>query len=164
MRIISIDPGFERLGIAIIEKELPKKEELVYSECFKTSAKLPHAERLNLIGKRIHEMIAEYSPKALAIEKLFFNTNTSTALGVAEARGVVLYESASAGLNIFEYTPLQIKIAVSGYGRSDKKQMMSMIPRLMSIKKKITSDDEFDAIACGLTCFARENFRKDIHN
>ncbi len=162
MRIISIDPGFERLGIAILEKVSKGKEVLVYSECFKTSSKLPHSERLALIGQKIREIISKFQPKAMALEKLFFNTNATTALAVAEARGVIMYEGATAGLRIFEYTPLQIKIAVTGYGRSEKKSIMLMIPRLIIVDKKIQSDDEFDAIACGLTCFASEIFTASL--
>jgi|SRR5579872_2795054 len=155
-RILAIDPGFERVGIAVLEKEHRSKEKLLYSECFKTSAKLPYSERLFLIGQKIKDIVGEWRPGALVIEKLFFNTNQKTALMVAEARGVIIYEAGVANLSIFEYTPLQIKIAVTGYGRSEKGQVARMIPRLITITKKITSDDEFDAIAVGLTCFASE--------
>jgi crossover junction endodeoxyribonuclease RuvC len=154
MKILSIDPGYERVGIAILEKNTISKEILLYSECFKTSSKIPHNERLLIIGKKVRAIIAEYAPEALAIEKLFFNTNQKTALLVAEARGVIIYEASLTNMPIFEYTPLQVKIAVTGYGRSEKKQMMAMVPRLMQIEKKISSDDEFDAIAIGLTFFA----------
>lgn len=159
MKILAIDPGFERVGIAILEKTEQTKEVLLYSECFKTSAKLAHHERLTRIGEKIGEIINTYKPSVLSIEKLFFNTNTTTALGVAEARGVIIYEASLAKLHIFEYTPLSVKVAVTGYGRSEKKQMMSMIPRLISVEKKISSDDEFDAIALGLTFCA-----SDFHN
>ncbi len=163
MRIISIDPGYERLGIAIMEK-IPKgrgfgKEELVFSECFKTSSKLPHSERLALIGDRIKEVIKKYKPEAMATEKLFFSENQKTALLVSEARGVILYTGTSCGLEVFEYAPTEIKIAVTGYGRSEKRQIISMVQKLISLPKgvtlgKIKSDDEFDAIAIGLTHFA----------
>jgi crossover junction endodeoxyribonuclease RuvC len=113
MRIISIDPGYERLRVAIIQKEKNKREELVFSECFKTSSKLPHAERLTLIGDRIKEIIKKYKPEQMATEKLFFSGNQKTALLVAEARGVILYSGTSQGLEIFEYTPNEVKIAVS---------------------------------------------------
>ena len=159
MKILAIDPGFERIGIAILEKSEKVKETLLYSECFKTSAKLSHPERLQLIGEKISEIIKKYKPTVLSIEKLFFNTNTTTALGVAEARGVIIYEASLAKLKVFEYTPLSVKVAVTGYGRSEKKQMMSMIPKLIHIEKKISSDDEFDAIALGLTFCA-----SDFHN
>lgn len=160
MRIISIDPGYERLGVAIIEKDLPaqagknKREVLVFSECFKTSAKLPHSERLTLIGNRIKEVIKKYKPEALATEKLFFSGNQKTAMLVAEARGVILYSGSSSGLEIFEYTPNEVKIAITGYGRSEKRQIIDMVKKLIDVKKSKESDDEFDAIAIGLTHFA----------
>lgn len=161
MRIISIDPGYERLGIAILEKGTEKalrqaqgKETLIFSECFKTSSKLPHHERLALIGSRIKEIIKKYKPEALATENLFFSGNQKTAMLVAEARGVILYTGSSLGLEIFEYTPNSIKIAITGYGRSEKRQMIDMVKKLITVTSTTNSDDEFDAIAIGLTHFA----------
>ncbi len=149
MRIISIDPGYERLGIAVMEKD-----ELIFSECFRTLAKDPHPVRLGQIHDRIEELLGEYKPEALAIETLFFNTNQKTAMMVSEARGAIISLCASRNLKVFEFTPLQIKVAVTGNGRSDKKQMIKMIPMLLTLPKKIKHDDEYDAIACGLTFFA----------
>ena len=154
MKIISIDPGYERLGVAIIEKNKNDKETLIFSECFKTSAKLPHSERLTLIGNRIKEIIKKYKPEQLATEKLFFSGNQKTAMLVAEARGVILYAGSSSGLEVFEYTPNEVKIAITGYGRSEKRQMIDMVKKLIDVKKSKESDDEFDAIAIGLTHFA----------
>ena len=154
MKSISIDPGYERLGVAVIEKEKNKKENLIFSECFKTSAKLPHHDRLTLIGNRIKEIIKKYKPEKLATEKLFFSGNQKTALLVAESRGVILYTGSSLGLQIFEYTPNEVKIAITGYGRSEKKQMIDMVRKLIVVTSKTKSDDEFDAIAIGLTHFA----------
>ena len=111
MRILAIDPGFERIGIAVLEKENHGKHTLVHSTCFKTSAKLPFHERLNLIGKEIESVIRKYKPQVLAIEKLYFTTNQKTVMGVSEARGVIIYVASSNSLKIFEYTPPQIKIA-----------------------------------------------------
>jgi crossover junction endodeoxyribonuclease RuvC len=158
MRIISIDPGYERLGIAVIEKQPRGKEALLYSACFKTDPKLPHCDRLNLIGGEIARVIAEFKPEALSLEDIFFSTNTKTAITVAEARGVILYEAAKNGLKVFEYGPGQIKVAVTGYGKSDKDAVITMVERLIKIDKKIKHDDEYDAIAVGLTCFATERF------
>ncbi len=158
MRIISIDPGYERLGIAVIEKLPRAKETLLYSDCFKTSSKLDHCERLNLIGTEISRVIKEFAPEALSLESLFFSTNTKTAMTVAEARGVILYEAARNRLKVFEYGPGQIKVAVTGYGKSDKEAVIAMVHRLIKIDKKIRYDDEYDAIAVGLTCFATERF------
>lgn len=156
MRVLSIDPGFERIGIAIIEKTDLKKDKLIYSECFKTSAKIPFPERLKNIGIKIEEIIKKYKPEILAIEKLYFTTNQKTVMGVSEARGTILYVSAKNNLVIYEYTPPQIKLAVTGYGKASKEMIMSMVPKLIEVDKGINSDDELDAIAIGLTCLACE--------
>ncbi|PIQ91339.1 MAG: crossover junction endodeoxyribonuclease RuvC [Parcubacteria group bacterium CG11_big_fil_rev_8_21_14_0_20_39_22] len=157
MRILGIDPGYERLGIAIIEKNTTGKESYVYSECFKTSPKEPHEKRLSLIAKKIESVIEEFLPSTLAIETLFLNTNQKTAFKVSESRGVLIERAATLGLRVFEYTPLQIKTAVTGYGRSDKNQIISMIPRLIDLPKDHkTQDDEYDAIGVALTCIATE--------
>jgi crossover junction endodeoxyribonuclease RuvC len=158
MKILGIDPGFERIGIAIIERKPKAKDALVYSHCFKTSAKIPFHERLTAIGSEIEKIIKKYKPEALAIEKLYFTTNQKTVMGVSEARGVVIYSASRNGLQIFEYTPPQIKVAVTGYGKADKRMVMSMVPRLIDMDKSINSDDELDAIATGLTCLASERF------
>ncbi len=155
MRILGIDPGYERVGIAVLEKNQgDKKEKLIHSECFKTSPSLPHHERLLLIGTQVKKVIEKYAPEALAIETLFFNNNQKTAMLVSEARGVTLYEAAEKGLVVHEYTPLQIKIAVTGYGRGTKEQVTSMVEKLVEIQREIKHDDEYDAIAVALTCFA----------
>lgn len=154
MKILAIDPGYERLGIAILERQPRQKEVLIYSECFKTSAKIPHHRRLTLIGDKIKDIITTFSPKIMATEKLFFSKNQKTALLVAEARGVILYSASSSGLSVFEYTPADIKIAITGYGKSEKKQIINMVKKLIEVPKNKNSDDEFDAIAIGLTHFA----------
>ncbi|MEK7614332.1 MAG: crossover junction endodeoxyribonuclease RuvC [Patescibacteria group bacterium] len=171
MRVLAIDPGFERLGIAVLER-LPapsissrqagdkkmRKEVLIHSECFKTKSSLPFPERLSLLGNRLREIIKKFKPEALAVETLFFTTNQKTAMRVSEARGVIVYEAARTGLPVYEYTPLQIKIAVTGYGKATKEQVNSMVGKLIVIPKKISSDDEMDAIACGITCLAHLKF------
>ncbi|MDQ3014459.1 MAG: crossover junction endodeoxyribonuclease RuvC [bacterium] len=156
MRIIAIDPGYERLGIAIIEKAVKGKEVLLYSSCFQTPKQLAHHERLSMVGQEIARVIKEYKPKALAIESLFFSKNQKTAMQVAETRGVILYEASRHGLQVKEYLPVDIKIAVTGYGKSDKSHIIAMVPKLIAIDKKISFDDEYDAIATGITYFARE--------
>src|SRR5271168_1825600 len=157
MKILAVDPGYERVGIAILEKN--KSEEVVlYSECFKTKASLPFEKRLLEIGAEIQKIIIEFKPTALAIETLFFNSNQKTAMNVSEARGVIIYEAISNSLYIKEYTPLQIKMAVSGDGHADKKQMIRMIDLLIKKTKDIKYDDEYDAIAAGLTFFASEKY------
>jgi crossover junction endodeoxyribonuclease RuvC len=153
MRILGIDPGYERLGIAILEKD-KGKECVIFSECFKTSAKLEFSQRLTFIGEEVKKIIKKYKPEILSIETLFLTTNQKTVMRVAEARGVAIYEAANAGLKIFEATPLQIKIATTGYGRADKNQVMKMVKILVKIDNEKKSDDELDAIAIALTAFA----------
>ena len=154
-RILGIDPGFERLGIAILEKSKQgEKEQVLFSECFKTSSKLIFSERLNLIGAEVKKIIKEYKPEVLAIETLFLTNNQKTVMHVAEARGVVIYEASQAGLKVFEASPPQIKIATTGYGRANKEQIMKMVKILVKIDNKKTSDDKLDAIAIALTAFA----------
>lgn len=158
MKILSIDPGFERVGIAVIEKSSTPKDDLIFSECFKTSAKIPFHERLKNIGIEVEKVIKKYKPEVLAIEKLYFTTNQKTVMGVSEARGVIIYTASLDNLKIYEYTPPQIKLAVTGYGKASKEMVMSMIPKLIDIRTKINSDDELDAIAIGLTCLACQKF------
>lgn len=159
MRIIGIDPGYDRLGIAVIEKN-SQKNTLVYSACFNTSPKDSFYARLAQVGTEVGRIIDEYKPSGMAIESLFITKNQKTAMHVAEARGVIAYEAARRSLPIFEYTPGQIKIAVTGYGTSDKEQVTKMIPLLIKMPAtnppKKTLDDEYDAIAVALTCIACE--------
>ena len=167
MLILGIDPGFERLGIAILEKDkTEKKERVIFSECFKTSAKLDFSERLRLIGEEVRKITKKYKPEVLAIETLFLNTNQKTVMRVAEARGVVVYEASQAGLKIFEASPPQIKIATTGYGRANKEQIKKMVRILVDVNPvrgregsqrpsaSNGTDDEMDAIAVALTAFA----------
>ncbi len=160
MIIIGIDPGYERLGIAVLEKSVnsKNKEILLFSECFKTSAKKEFPERLFEIGKEVKKIIKKYKPKVLAVETLFLNTNQKTVMHVAEVRGVILYEAKNENLDIFEVSPPQIKIATTGYGRATKEQMMKMVKILVDVNKKVKSDDELDAIAIAITAFAHMRF------
>ncbi|MDQ5954367.1 MAG: crossover junction endodeoxyribonuclease RuvC [Patescibacteria group bacterium] len=157
MIILGIDPGYERLGIAVLEKN-KGKEEVLHSECFKTSAKLKFEERLFLIGQKIEEVIKKYKPDVLAIETLFSNTNQKTVMHVSEARGVVIYEAIKKDLKIFEASPPQIKMATTGYGKADKNQVIKMVKMLVKIDNDKKSDDELDAIAIALTAFAHIKF------
>ena len=156
MKILAIDPGFERVGIAIIEKTNVPKHNLVYSNCFKTPTDIPFHKRLALIGEELEKIIKKYKPVALSIEKLYFTTNQKTVMGVSEARGVMMYTASRNGLDIFEYTPPQIKVAVTGYGKSTKDAVIYMVRKLIEVKDSVVSDDELDAIAIGLTMLACE--------
>ncbi|MEI7765233.1 MAG: crossover junction endodeoxyribonuclease RuvC [bacterium] len=150
MIILGIDPGFERLGIAVLEKD-KKKDKILFSECFKTSATLDFSKRLSLIGDEIRKVIKKYKPDVLSIETLFLTTNQKTVMHVAEARGVVIYECAKAHMKIFEAPPPQIKIATTGYGKANKEQVMKMVKLLVDIDNNKKSDDELDAIAAAIT-------------
>ena len=152
MIILGIDPGYDRLGIAIIEKPLKRKEVLIHSDCFSTSPKDSIYTRLSQIGTKISDTIKEYRPDALAIETLFITKNQKTAMRVSEARGIIIYECLKNGLEIHEYSPMQIKTAITSDGTSDKERVTKMIQMLidMPTKNKIL-DDEYDAIAVALT-------------
>jgi crossover junction endodeoxyribonuclease RuvC len=155
--ILGIDPGYGRIGIAIIEKD-GNLDKLIHSECFETDAKLPHHQRLLLIGEKIKTTIKKYKPNQIAVETLLWSKNKKTALQVAEARGVILLESARLNIVLREFNPNQIKLAVTGYGKSDKRQVITMVQKLVKLNSIPTRqkrhDDEYDAIACALTCSA----------
>ena len=147
--ILAIDPGYDRLGMAVL-----KENTLIYSTCIQTRKTDSHEKRLLQIGNEIERAVKAYRPDLVAVEKLFWGTNQKTALAVGESRGVILFVAAKNSLPIFEYSPIEIKIAVTGYGRSTKDQIMKMVPKIIRIEKNITSDDEFDAIAVGITCLS----------
>ena len=151
MRIIAIDPGYERLGIAIIEPTKQQKDHLVYSECFKTSAKLPFSERLLLLGQRVAELIEQHEPELMVLENVYFSNNQKTAIQVAEAKGVIQYVAKAAGLRVEQLTPLQIKQSLTGYGKATKDQVAHMVTQLIDADVSAMIDDEVDAIAVGIT-------------
>lgn len=150
-RIIGIDPGYDRLGIAVIEKPAKGEELVLYSECFQTSPKDTIYERFGKIAVEVGRVIEAFKPDVLAIETLFITKNQKTAMRVAEARGVILSEAIKHNLKIHEYTPMQIKVAVTSDGRSDKERIIKMVKILVSLPNKKIIDDEYDAIAVALT-------------
>lgn len=149
MRILGIDPGFERVGIAVIERH-GQDDELVYSDCFTTSSRDPFPERLEAIGHEITKIIKSHKPEVLAIETVIFNTNQKTAMRVAEMRGAALYCAKRSGLRVNEYTPLQVKIALTGYGKAPKEQVAQMVRKIIRLEESRRFDDELDAIAIAL--------------
>jgi crossover junction endodeoxyribonuclease RuvC len=149
--ILGIDPGYGRIGIAIIKNERGNQT-LIHSECFETDGKLPHPERLLLIGEKIKKIIKNYKPDKIVVETLLWSKNKKTAMQVAEARGVILLEAARQKIFIREINPNQIKLAVTGYGKSDKKQVINMVEKLIKLKQKKRHDDEYDAIAIAIAC------------
>lgn len=150
MRIIGIDPGFGRLGIAIIDYEAGK-ETFVHSECFETDKKESFQVRLQQIGKKIAQVCEEWRPESCGIESLFFEKNQKTAMAVSEARGVIVYELLCHNVTVFDYTPLQVKIALTGFGKAEKEQVAFMVTKILGIESKGRIDDELDALALAIT-------------
>lgn len=153
MIILGIDPGYGRLGCAILKKEKGQEKLLDYA-CLETSSKTEHPERILKIASGVEKIIKKYRPNILAIEKLYFNTNQKTALKVSEIKGIIIYLALKNKMKIFEYTPLQIKTAVCGYGKAPKEQIQKMINLILKLKKPIKQDDAADAVALCLTCSA----------
>ena len=150
MRIIGIDPGTGILGFGIIEITKGKPV-LVDGGVIRTPVKEDDAVRLQTIYDELTDIIADTKPSEMAVEKLFFAQNVTTAMTVAQARGVVLLTAMQAGLKIAEYTPLQIKQALTGYGRADKKQIQEMVRLQLGLKDIPKPDDCADALACAIT-------------
>lgn len=153
MRVLAFDPGYERLGVAVLEKE-NGKEKLLHSACVRTSAKDTFAERLAVLGREVEALIEAWSPGCVALENLYFENNAKTAMNVSAVRGMLLYLAARNNLAAHEYTPLQVKVAITGNGRSDKAGIALMVPKLVSMSAGKRLDDELDAIAVGITCLA----------
>ncbi len=146
MIILGIDPGYAIVGWGVIEYNGSKFKVLGYGS-INTPAGLEPAERLLMVYRGMNEIINKYKPDQIAVEELFFNTNTTTAILVAEARGVILLSAKLAGLTIAEYTPLQVKQAVVGYGRAEKKQVIVMVTSLLGLPAPPKPDDTADALA-----------------
>lgn len=153
MRVLGIDPGYGRCGMAILEKE-GGRERVIYSTCIETSPEYAFPERLVEVIDACADLMNTYTPTALVLERLYFSSNQKTAMQVAEVRGALLYTAARARIPIFEYTPAQVKAATTGWGRTDKKGVARMLHALLKIEKEIQHDDEYDAIAVGLTHLA----------
>jgi crossover junction endodeoxyribonuclease RuvC len=153
MRVLALDPGYDRLGVAVLER-VDNNEVLLYSACIETDRNAALADRLLFLGERLTELLDEHRPQALAIETLFFNKNIKTAIGVAQARGMILYLGKQAGCTIYEFGPQEIKVAITGYGKSDKNAVIAMVKRLVKNAPQKAIDDEYDAIAVGVTALA----------
>lgn len=153
MRVIAIDPGYDRLGVAVLELQ-HQKETVLFSTCIETDRKDTVLSRLHSIGTTVTKIIRDYQPDHMAIETLFFNKNIKTAITVAQARGMLLYIGAQAKCTVYEFGPQEIKIAVTGHGQSSKQAVKSMVQRLVTNVPDDALDDEYDAIAVGITCLA----------
>lgn len=153
MKVLAIDPGYDRLGIAVLEGT-GSAPVLVHSACVTTESADSLIDRLLHIGNTISVLLEEYKPDAVAVETLFFNKNAKTAIGVAEARGIIVFLGKRAGCDVREFGPQEIKVAVTGYGNSDKSAVISMVKRLIKNAPEVGHDDEYDAIAVGITALA----------
>jgi len=153
--VLGIDPGYDRMGISIIEK-IDGKEILLFSDCFVTKKQDVFSDRLLFLGKKLENILETYSPTAVSVENLFVTKNQKTANRVSETRGMIIYLTKRYNIPVFEYTPLQIKTTVTGHGRAQKNQVALMVEKTIKLPKKKRLDDEIDAIACALTCIYKD--------
>jgi crossover junction endodeoxyribonuclease RuvC len=158
MIILGVDPGTATTGYGIIRKE-GQRHSLIKYGCILTPAKTPLSDRLVSIFDELSEIIDEYKPEQIAVEELFFAANSKTAIAVGQARGVILLAGKKKGLPVFEYTPLEVKMALTGYGRADKNQIQQMVKTLISLGEIPKPDDAADALAIAI-CHAN-TFRPD---
>lgn len=151
LRILGVDPGFDRLGVAIVEKS-PSGERLDFLSCITTSPRHPFVERVADAAHQFEKILEKEKPEHLAIETLFVTKNQKTAMLVAEMRGVIIYLATKHKLSVFEYSPPQIKSAITGYGKSGKDDVAFMVSKILKQDlPKDTLDDAVDAVAVALT-------------
>ncbi len=148
--ILGIDPGIARMGYGVVEAVGNRVRPIAYG-CVETTADLSVASRLQIIYRDLSEIIDKYRPSVMAVEQLFFNRNTTTAFVVGQARGVAILAAANRGIECVEYTPMQVKLAVVGYGKAEKSQVQEMVRILLNLSEKPKPDDTADALAIALT-------------
>ena len=153
MIILGIDPGLAIVGWGVIESERGKIRPIAYG-AITTPAHTNIEDRLLMIQKDLEEIIAKYSPDEMAVEELFFTNNITTGIAVAEARGVIICTAHKLGVKISEYTPLQVKQAVVGYGKAEKRQVIAMVTSILKLPKPPKPDDTADAVAIAI-CHAQ---------
>jgi crossover junction endodeoxyribonuclease RuvC len=155
MRFIGIDPGYDRVGLAVVERDtISQSDRVIFSDCYETDRSLPLVDRLRLVGDQVAATISTHQPSALGLETLFFSKNHKTAMAVAEARGIIMYLAHVANCQIYEFHPQEIKVAITGYGKSDKVAVTTMIKKLVANCPETAFDDEYDAIAIAVTGLA----------
>ncbi|NLC76193.1 MAG: crossover junction endodeoxyribonuclease RuvC [Clostridia bacterium] len=160
MRILGVDPGTAIVGFGLIDSH-GSTYGLVDYGCIRTSAEDSVPERLKQIFQQLQQLIDQFQPDCLVVEELFFNKNAKTALAVGQARGVILLSGIEKNLPVYEYTPLQVKQAIVGYGRADKRQVQEMVRVLLKLEKKPAPDDAADALAIAI-CHAHSNKLKRL--
>ncbi|MBR4578454.1 MAG: crossover junction endodeoxyribonuclease RuvC [Oscillospiraceae bacterium] len=153
MRILGLDPGIATVGFGILDSD-GYRQKLVSCGVITTPAHTPLTSRLDQIYRDLEELISTYHPEVMAIEELFFYNNITTGISVAQGRGVILLCAFRCGLQIYEYTPMQVKQSVVGYGLAEKKQVMDMVKRILGLSSAPKPDDAADAVALAL-CHAR---------
>ncbi len=153
--ILGIDPGYAIVGYGLINYEKNRFSVIDYG-AITTEAKTPFNQRLQIIFNSLTDIIEKYKPEAMAIEKLFYNTNAKTVIDVAQARGVIMLAAQLKGITAFEYTPLQVKQSVVGYGRAEKKQVQEMTRVILNLEKIPKPDDTADALAMAI-CHAHSS-------
>jgi len=161
MVILGVDPGLATLGWGVIE-EKQSKQKLLDLGCILTPPGQPFPRRLLAIQTEFREILQRYAPDEIAFEELFFARNVTTALTVGAARGVCVAQAAEYTKSVYEYTPLQVKQALTGYGRADKKQVQEMVKLLLSMEKIPKPDDAADALAVALTHAAMGAMRRQF--
>lgn len=149
MVILGVDPGLAIVGWGVVQYAVNRFTPMAYGSV-QTKAGIPVEDRLSQIYDRLSEIIEKYKPDAIAVEELFWNTNVTTGIVVAEARGVILLCAKKHGVPIYEYTPMQVKQAVVGYGKAEKKQVISMVTLMLGLKEPPKPDDTADAIAIAI--------------
>jgi len=152
MIIFGIDPGTAITGFGVLNKQGKNKLEIIDYGCIKTSNDFSTAERLKILEKELSLIIKKHKPEVVAIEDIFFFKNLKTAIKVSQARGVILLTAAKTKCKIYEYTPLQVKQAVTCYGRADKKQVQEMVKTILNLKQIPKPDDAADALATAICC------------
>lgn len=161
MRILGIDPGYAIVGYGVLEYDGSKFRVIEYG-AITTEASMDMFDRFKSIYDDVNEVIDRTKPEFMAIEELFFNSNQKTAINVAQARGVIILAALNHGVRIFEYTPLQVKQAVAGYGRADKNQVQQMVRLLLGLDKVPKPDDTADAVAIAICHGHSYNPRRQI--
>lgn len=149
MRTLGVDPGTAIMGFGVIDDENGKIKPVDFG-CFRTSKENAPCERLLKLYSELEKTILKYKPDTMALEKIFFCSNSKTAVSVGEARGIVLLSAAQFKMPVYEYTPLQVKMAITGYGKADKKQIQQMVKNLLNLKEIPYPDDAADALAIAI--------------
>ncbi len=153
MRVLAVDPGYGRAGVAVLERK-NGKDILLYSSCVVTDATTDFSNRLKAVVDAVEKLFNTFTPNLFALERLYLTNNQKTAMRVAEVCGALIALAAAQHIPIVEYTPLQVKVAITGYGKSGKHEIMRMVPKLIKMEEKKRLDDEYDAIAIGITALA----------